>query len=114
MGSPRSSAASSPSVRSRRGQPAWTASDRAGWVSMAVIGVVVGAVTTSILAGMSSATGAEISDAPTLTGVLTAENTSFVETSLQMKDGEVLGLFVTNETTSHTPLTSTASTSIST
>ena len=80
----------------RRGQAAWTASGRAGWVSMAAIGVVVGAVTTSILAGMSSASGAEISDAPTLTGVLTAENTSFVETSLQMKDGEVLGLFVTN------------------
>ena len=80
----------------RRGEPAWPASGRAGWMSMAVIGAIVGAVTTSILAGMSSATGAEINEAPTLTGVLSVENTSFVETSLQMQDGEVLGLFVTN------------------
>jgi len=80
----------------RRGQPAWTASGRAGWVSMAVIGVVVGAVATSILAGLASAGGLEVTEAPTLTGGLTAEKTAFVETHLQMKDGEVLGLFVTN------------------
>ena len=80
----------------RRGQPAWTASGRAGWVLMAFIGVAVGAVATSILAGLASAGGVEITDAPTLTGVLTAEKTAFVETRLQMKDGEVLGLFVSN------------------
>lgn len=80
----------------RRGQPVWTASGRAGWVSMAVIGVVVGAVATSILAGLAAAGGVEITEAPTLTGVLTAEKSAFVETRLQMKDGEVLGLFVTN------------------
>lgn len=81
----------------RQGQPAWTSSGRAGWVSMAFIGVAVGAITTSILAGLASAGGVEITEAPTMTGVLTAERTAFVETALQMKDGEVLGLFVTNK-----------------
>jgi len=80
----------------RRGQPAWTTSGRAGWVSMAFIGVAVGAVMTSILAGLASASGGEITATPTVTGVLTAEDTAFVETRLQMNDGEVLGLFVTN------------------
>jgi plastocyanin len=80
----------------RRGQPAWTASGPVGWVSMAVIGVAVGAVATSILAGLAPAGGGEITATPTVTGVLTAERTAFVETPLQMKDGEVLGLFVTN------------------
>ena len=80
----------------RRSKPAWAASGRAGWAWMAAVGVAVGAVATSILAGLASAGGAEIAEAPTLTGVLTAENTAFVETHLQMQDGEVLGLFVTN------------------
>lgn len=80
----------------RAGRPAWASSGRARWVSIAVTGVVVGAAATSILAGMASAGGVGITEAPTLTGVLTAENTSFVETSLQMDNGEVLGLFVTN------------------
>jgi len=80
----------------RRGRPAWTRSGRAGWVSIAVVGAVVGAATTSVLAGVGSARGAGVGEAPTVTGVVTAENTAFVETSLRMTDGEVLGLFVVN------------------
>jgi heme/copper-type cytochrome/quinol oxidase subunit 2 len=81
----------------RRGRPRWTHSGRAGWVTVAVIGVVLGAAATSILAGLASAGGAGIAEAPTVTGVITAEHTMFVETSLHMKDGEVLGLFIINK-----------------
>jgi plastocyanin len=80
----------------RRGRPRWTPSSRAGWVAVAVIGVLLGAAATSLLAGLASAGGAGVAEAPTVTGVITAENTKFVETSVKMKDGEVLGLFVTN------------------
>jgi plastocyanin len=81
----------------RRGEPAWTSSGRAGWVSIAVTGVVVGAAVTSILAGLASAGGARITEAPTLTGALTAEETRFVTINLEMDSGDVLGLFVTNK-----------------
>ncbi len=37
-----------------------------------------------------------VADAPTVTGVITAENGKFVDTSLKLKGGEVLGLFVIN------------------
>jgi nitrous oxide reductase len=59
--------------------------------------VIVGAAVTSILAGLASTGGVAITEAPTATGVLTAERTRFVETGLQMDNGEVLGLFVTNK-----------------
>ena len=80
----------------RRGREAWSDSDRAGWVSVAAIGLVVGAAATSILAGGASAEGVGISEAPTQTGLLTAEKTAFLGTGLRMDSGEVLGLFVTN------------------
>lgn len=81
----------------RRGQPVWSRTGRVGWVSVAVIGVVVGAAATSLLAGWSSADAAGIAEAPTVTGVIAAENTAFVETSIHMNNGEVLGLFVINK-----------------
>jgi heme/copper-type cytochrome/quinol oxidase subunit 2 len=81
----------------RHGRPVWTRTGRAGWVSVAVIGVVVGAATTSLLAGSASAGRAGVAEAPTVTGIITAENTRFVETSLHMENGEVLGLFVSNK-----------------
>jgi uncharacterized cupredoxin-like copper-binding protein len=81
----------------RRGQPIWTRTGRAAWVSVAVIGVVVGAAATSLLAGWASADGAGIAEGPTVTGVIAAENTAFVETSLQMENGEILGLFIVNK-----------------
>jgi hypothetical protein len=80
----------------RRGRATWTRAGRVGWVIVAVIGVVVGAATTSLLAGSASAGGGRVAEAPTTTGVLTSENSKFVETSLTMGNGEVLGLFVIN------------------
>jgi plastocyanin len=80
----------------RRGRGTWTRTGRVGWVIVAVIGVVVGAATTSLLAGSASAGGGGVAEAPTTTGVLTSENSKFVETSLTMGNGEVLGLFVIN------------------
>jgi uncharacterized cupredoxin-like copper-binding protein len=80
----------------RRGRPIWTRSGRVGWLAMAVIGIVVGAAMTSLLAGLASAGGPGVAEAPTITRVTTIEDTRFVESSLEMKDGEVLGLLVAN------------------
>lgn len=81
----------------RRGRSTWARTGRASWVVAMVVGVVMGATSTSVLAGGSaSAGGSGVAGAPTVTGVITAENSKFVETSLTMEDGEVLGLFVVN------------------
>ncbi len=83
-------------LETRRGRAIWTRTGRAGWVSIAVIGVLVGAVVTSLLAGSASATGGGVAEEPTVSEVLTAETTAWVETSLDVDDGEVLGLFIVN------------------
>jgi plastocyanin len=81
----------------RRGRPSWQRSGRAGWVSVAVIGIVVGAAATSLLAGQASAGGAGVAEAPTAAGVLTVETIRFSNSALRVRGGEVLGLFVTNK-----------------
>ncbi|MDP8959645.1 MAG: hypothetical protein M3N51_10745 [Actinomycetota bacterium] len=81
----------------RRGRPLWMRTGRAGWVSMAIVGVLVGGAITSLLAGSVSAGGAGVAEEPPVSGVLTAEKAAFVETSLHMSNGEVLGLFVVNK-----------------
>ena len=81
----------------RRGRPAWTRTGPIGWVSMAVIGALVGASITSLLAGSASAGGAAVAEVPTVSGVLTVEKNAFVESSLDMNDAEVLGLFIVNK-----------------
>jgi uncharacterized cupredoxin-like copper-binding protein len=80
----------------RRGTPIWMAPGRAGWVPVAVVGVVVGAALTSLIAGWGSAEAAGVAEPPTVTGLLTIESIAFVETRLEMRDGETLGLFITN------------------
>jgi hypothetical protein len=80
-----------------RGRPAWTRSGPIGWASVAVIGALVGAAITSTLAGSASAGGAGVAEEPAVSGVLTVEKTAFVETSLDMNDAEVLGLFIVNK-----------------
>ena len=81
----------------RRGRPTWTRTGLAGWVSMAVTGALVGAAITSLLAGSASAGGAGGAEEPTVSGVLTIEKNAFVETSLDMNDGGVLGIFIVNK-----------------
>jgi Cupredoxin-like domain len=81
----------------RRGRPTWTRSGPIGWVSIAVIGVLVGASVTSLLAGSASAGGATVVEEPTVSGVLTVDKNAFVETSLDMNEAEVLGLFIVNK-----------------
>jgi hypothetical protein len=81
----------------RRGRPAWTRSGPIGWVSMAVIGVLVGAFITSLLAGSASAGGAGVAEKPTVSGVLTVDKNAFVETGLDMNNAGVLGLFIVNK-----------------
>ena len=80
----------------RRGRASWQRSGRAGWVSVAVIGIVIGAAATSLLAGQGSALGAGVAEPPTVTGVLAVEEIRFSDSALRMRNGEVLGLFVTN------------------
>jgi hypothetical protein len=81
----------------RRGRPAWTRTGPIGWVSVAVIGALVGASITSLLAGSTSAGGAAVTEEPTVSGVLTVEKNAFVETSLDVNNVEVLGLFIVNK-----------------
>jgi hypothetical protein len=81
----------------RRGRPAWTGAGPIGWVSVAVIGAVVGAAITSVLAGSAAAGGAAVAEEPTVSGVLTVEKNAFGEASLDMNNGEVLGLFIVNK-----------------
>lgn len=80
----------------RRGGETWTRAGRAGWLVTALSGFVLGALATSALAAGASGSGGGVAEAPTTTGVLTAESTKWIETSLQMENGEVLGLFIIN------------------
>ena len=81
----------------RRGRAIWSGSGQAGRVVSVVIGALVGAAVTSLLASaVVSAGGAGVAAAPTTTGVLTAEGMKFVGTGLEIRNGGVLGLFVIN------------------
>jgi hypothetical protein len=80
----------------RRGRPIWTRSGRAGVLSVLIIGIAVGAATTALLAGLVPTGGPGGTKTPTMTGVITIEDLRFVGDSPQMKDGEVLGLIITN------------------
>ena len=79
----------------RRGRPIWTRSGRAGWMSVAGIGVAVGAAATAFLVGLVPTGGPGGTKTPTVTDVITIQDLAFVG-SPQMKDGEVLGLIITN------------------
>ena len=81
----------------RRGQPSWSRTGRAGWVVAVLAGLVVGAIVTAFFAGSASSAGGGVTEAPTVTGVETAKDVKFTETTLSMKNGEVLGLFVINQ-----------------
>jgi len=80
----------------RLGQPL---SMRSGavWLSAALVGVVVGAALTSLLAGRASTGGGAV-EAPTAIEVVTIDDRSFMESSLHMKVGHVLGLIIVNPT----------------
>ena len=80
----------------RRSRPTWDRAGRAGVAVTAVAGVVAGAVATSILAGTAGSGGGGVAEAPTVTAVLTAENTKYLETALSMGGGDILGVFVVN------------------
>jgi len=80
----------------RRGGAMWVPVGRPALVVTAVSSLIVGAMITSLLAAAAGASGGGVTEAPTVTDVVTAADTKFVETSLQMKNGEVLGLFVIN------------------
>jgi hypothetical protein len=80
----------------RRGRPIWTRSGRAGALSLVAIGIAVGAATTALLAGLVPAGGPGGTKTPTVTGIINIEDLRFDVGSLQMKDGDVLGLIITN------------------
>jgi plastocyanin len=82
----------------RRGRAIWSGSGHSGRVVSVVIGALAGSAVTSLLAGaVVSAGGTGVAEAPTTTGVLTAENIKFVGTGLEIRNGGVLGLFVINK-----------------
>ncbi len=81
----------------RRGSPSWTRAGRAGQVMTALMALIVGAIATSALAGSAGAGGGGVAEAPTVTGVETAQDVKFADTALSTKNGEVLGLFVINK-----------------
>ena len=81
----------------RRGTSIWNRDGRAGWVVTGLTGILIGATLTSLIAGSASGGGGTVAEAPTTTGVVTAADTKFVETSLAMKNDEILGLFVINK-----------------
>jgi plastocyanin len=85
----------------RRGRPTWSRNGRSGLATIAVVAAVVGASATSVLAG-SSAGGGRVAATPTVTGLITAEDTRFSGPSVSANTGDVLGLFVINkDTTGH-------------
>lgn len=84
-------------VEVRRGRPISTRTGPIGWASAVVVGALVGAAMTSTLAGSASAGRTGVAEEPTVSGVLTVERNAFTEASLEMKDGQVLGLFIANK-----------------
>jgi plastocyanin len=71
-------------------------SPRTRMVLAAIAGALLGAAATSVAAGTSVTGAGSVSDAPTATAVIEARDTKFLQTTLQMKNGEVLGIFVIN------------------
>jgi hypothetical protein len=83
-------------VEVRRGRPIWARSGRAGALFMVGIGIVLGALTTALLVGLVPAGGPGGTKTPSVTGIINIEDLRFDVGSLQMKDGDVLGLIITN------------------
>lgn len=81
----------------RAGRALWEPPVRAGLVLTTVVGLVIGACLTSVAAAASTSPGMALSGPPATTATVTALKTTFVETSLQAKAGDVLGVFVTNK-----------------
>lgn len=80
----------------RRGRPTWSRNGRSGLVTAGVVAALVGASATSVLAG-ASAGGGRVASSPTMTGLVTAEDTRFTGPSVSVKNGDVIGLFVVNK-----------------
>ena len=80
----------------RRGRPIWTPAGRAGALSVLVVGIALGAASTALLVDLVPTGGPGGTKTPTMTGVMTIEDLRFVGNSPHMKDGEVLGLILTN------------------
>jgi len=76
------------------GQPQTSARTRL--VMAAIAGGLIGASATSVFAGTSVTGAGSVSEAPTATAVIEAKDTKYLQTSLQMKHGDVLGIFVIN------------------
>lgn len=81
----------------RRGRPTWSRSARTASVIVAVVAALVGTGATSALAGSATVGGGRVASAPTTTGLITAENTKFLAPSFTVKNGDFLGLFVSNK-----------------
>ena len=74
----------------------WEPGGRSSLVVASVAGIVLGACLTSIAAASSTSAGIALSGPPATTVTLTARNTRFLETALEARSGDVIGIFVTN------------------
>jgi uncharacterized cupredoxin-like copper-binding protein len=86
-----------------RGRVTWARFGRVAWIAAAVIGLVLGAGATSLVAGAATPTssgvtaaGRQVAGAPTTAATLGVADFRFGDSDIQMGAGEVLGLFVTN------------------
>ena len=78
------------------GRSIWKRSGRAGALPLVVIGIALGAAATALLVDLVPTGGPGGTKTPTITRVMSIEDLRFVGDSPQMKDGEVLGLIITN------------------
>ena len=80
----------------RRGRAIWARSGRVGWLAVAGIGFVAGATATALLGSVVPTGGPPIAEAPTATAFVTTSGNAFIGSGLHAKDGELLGLIITN------------------
>ncbi|HEY6570716.1 MAG TPA: cupredoxin domain-containing protein [Candidatus Limnocylindrales bacterium] len=81
----------------RRQRPLWEQRGRAGFVAAGLAGLVAGACVTSVVAASAAPVGVALDQPPATTVALTARDTKFLETGLEARSGDVLGVFVTNK-----------------
>lgn len=80
-----------------RGGALWEPQGRAGLAIAAIVGVVLGAMLTSVAAASSTSAGIALAGPPAATVTLTARDTRFLETALDARSGDVTGVFITNK-----------------
>jgi uncharacterized cupredoxin-like copper-binding protein len=80
----------------RRRATILSSDERGAWLVASFGGLILGAALTSWIAGSTAASAGMVSEAPTTTAVVVAEDTTFDRSQLSTGSGEPLGLFLVN------------------